>query len=94
MVIVGTHMDMIKDQQQAKRLEDLADRLYGDNNRKDYPKVSPLFCMQHWRCECMYMYIRLTLPSNQSFYRLIAGFGMGVADCGRPIVRGAHRPPN
>ena len=23
----------------------------------------------------------LTLPSNQSFYRLIVGFGMGVADC-------------
>ena len=27
------------------------------------------------------IYIRLTLPSNQSFYRLILGFGMGVADC-------------
>ena len=34
----------------------------------------------------MYMYMArivhwLTLPSNQSFYRLIVGFGMGVADC-------------
>ena len=34
-------------------------------------------------CEYTMHYIRtwLPLPSNQSFYRLIAGYGMGVADC-------------
>ena len=47
-------------------------------------------------CMCIYMYIPccrvllcdskvqcywLMLPSNQTFYRLIGGFGMGVADC-------------
>ena len=29
----------------------------------------------------VYTDVWLTLPSNKSFYRLIAGFGMGVADC-------------
>ena len=49
-----------------------------------------------YTCTCtLYITSWLTLPSNQSFYRLIAGFGMGVADCEvyRPIVRGAHRQP-
>ena len=50
----------------------------------------------HGHCTYIYMYVHvwvyilhvdiynvhwLTLPSNQSFYRLIVGFGMGVADC-------------
>ena len=35
-------------------------------------------CRFHiYTCTCTW----LTLPSNQSFYRLIVGFGMGVADC-------------
>ena len=32
-----------------------------------------------WCVHAVHFY--LPLPSDQSFYRLIAGFGMGVADC-------------
>ena len=38
-------------------------------------------CMFTYNTACtMYMYIWLMLPSNQSFYRIIVGFGMCVAD--------------
>ena len=43
------------------------------------PHVQCTMCIVCCTCTCIHTW--LMLPSNQSFYRLIVGFGMGVADC-------------